>query len=51
MPSAQDQPGLIGHLAQRGVVGAFHYQPLDSSPAGQRLGRTPEPCAITAQGL
>lgn len=49
MPSAQDQPGLIGHLAQRGVVGAFHYQPLDSSPAGQRLGRTPEPCAITAQ--
>lgn len=48
MPSADDQAGLIGHLARRDIVSAFHYQPLDVSPAGQRLGRTPSPCPVTA---
>jgi dTDP-4-amino-4,6-dideoxygalactose transaminase len=49
MPSPADQDGLIEHLRQRDIVSAFHYQPLDSSPAGLRLGRTPEPCPVTAE--
>ena len=48
MPSHADQSGLIGHLAERDIVATFHYQPLDSSEAGRRLGRTPNPCDVTA---
>ncbi|MCK0113501.1 dTDP-4-amino-4,6-dideoxygalactose transaminase [Ornithinimicrobium sp. F0845] len=48
MPDHAGQVGLLGHLKERGVIGTFHYQPLDSSPAGQRLGRTPVPCSVTA---
>ncbi len=47
MPSPQDQPGLMAHTGVREVTTVFHYQPLDSSPAGRRLGRTPHPCAVT----
>lgn len=46
MPAHADQVGLIGHLRERGIVATFHYQPLDASPAGQRFGRTPEPCLV-----
>lgn len=46
LPTSADQSGLISHLRELGVVGAFHYQPLDASPAGQRLGRTPFPCEV-----
>ncbi|MGH3384901.1 MAG: dTDP-4-amino-4,6-dideoxygalactose transaminase [Nocardioidaceae bacterium] len=48
MPSHDDQTGLIAHLRERGIVATFHYVPLDSSPAGRRLGRTPVPCDVTA---
>lgn len=48
MPTAADQQGLIRHLAGRDIVAAFHYQPLDSAPAGLALGRTPAPCTVTA---
>jgi dTDP-4-amino-4,6-dideoxygalactose transaminase len=48
MPSPEDQSGLIGHLAQHDIISAFHYQPLDTSPAGRHLGRTPYPCHVTA---
>ena len=48
MPSAADQAGLIAHLAENDIVAAFHYQPLDSAPAGRALGVTPEPCRVTA---
>ncbi|WP_377643919.1 dTDP-4-amino-4,6-dideoxygalactose transaminase [Oryzobacter terrae] len=47
MPSADDQPGLMAHTGAREVTTVFHYQPLDSSPAGRRLGRTPHPCTVT----
>lgn len=47
MPDATDQAGLIKHLAAQDVVAAFHYQPLDRSPAGRRLGRTPSPCNVS----
>lgn len=46
MPTAADQSGLISHLRGKGVIGAFHYQPLDASPAGRRLGRSPFPCDV-----
>ena len=48
MPTAQDRAALIKHLAARDVIATFHYQPLDSSPAGRRFGRTPAPCTVTA---
>lgn len=48
MPSHADQMGLIAHLKERDIVATFHYQPLDSSEAGRRLGRTPNPCVVTA---
>jgi dTDP-4-amino-4,6-dideoxygalactose transaminase len=48
MPTPDDQVGLIQHLAQRDIVATFHYQPLDSSPAGQLFGRTPVPCTVSA---
>jgi dTDP-4-amino-4,6-dideoxygalactose transaminase len=47
MPSHQDQQLMLAHLRSRGVVGTFHYIPLDSSPAGRRFGRTPRPCVVT----
>ncbi|MBF4574458.1 dTDP-4-amino-4,6-dideoxygalactose transaminase [Herbiconiux sp. VKM Ac-1786] len=40
MPDHEGQQGLIAHLREAGVRAAFHYVPLDSSPAGQRYGRT-----------
>jgi dTDP-4-amino-4,6-dideoxygalactose transaminase len=47
MPTHADQSGLIAHTGAREVATVFHYQPLDSSPAGLRLGRTPVPCDVT----
>jgi dTDP-4-amino-4,6-dideoxygalactose transaminase len=38
--SGQDRDGLIEHLRKNRVYAVFHYIPLHSSPAGQRLGRT-----------
>lgn len=49
MPSAADQAALISHLAAQNIVAPFHYQPLDSAPAGRALGYTPEPCGVTAE--
>ena len=40
MPTWEDQTRFISHLRVRGVQAAFHYVPLDSSPAGLRYGRT-----------
>jgi len=48
MPAPTDQAGLIKFLGEREISAVFHYQPLDSSPAGRRLGRTPIPCRVTA---
>jgi dTDP-4-amino-4,6-dideoxygalactose transaminase len=44
MPSPRAQAGLMAHTGAREVSSVFHYQPLDSSPGGMRLGRTPRPC-------
>jgi len=40
MPTWAEQTRFIAHLRMRGVQAAFHYVPLDSSPAGLRYGRT-----------
>lgn len=48
MPTPADQEAIIAHLKALGIVAPFHYQPLDSAPAGRALGRTPQPCTVTA---
>ncbi|WP_327114917.1 dTDP-4-amino-4,6-dideoxygalactose transaminase [Nocardia sp. NBC_01730] len=47
-PTEHRRDQLIAHLAARGVSAPFHYVPLDSSPAGFKLGRTPLPCVHSA---
>ncbi|MET7772781.1 dTDP-4-amino-4,6-dideoxygalactose transaminase [Nocardia sp. NPDC005366] len=48
-PTEQRRDDLIAHLASRGISAPFHYVPLDSSPAGLKLGRTPVPCTRSAE--
>lgn len=47
MPHADDQQGLLAHLGADGILGTFHYVPLDSSPYGSEHGRTAG-CPVTA---
>jgi len=44
MPDGGSRDALLSHLRGLGVIATFHYIPLDSSPAGLTLGRTPYPC-------
>ncbi|MBF6213435.1 dTDP-4-amino-4,6-dideoxygalactose transaminase [Nocardia puris] len=48
-PTESRRDDLIAHLRERGVSAPFHYVPLDSSPAGLKLGRTPYPCVRSAE--
>ncbi|MFC9436188.1 dTDP-4-amino-4,6-dideoxygalactose transaminase [Nocardia sp. NPDC057030] len=48
-PTEERRDDLIAHLRARGIVAPFHYVPLDSSPAGLKLGRTPHPCVRSAK--
>ncbi|MBU3066968.1 dTDP-4-amino-4,6-dideoxygalactose transaminase [Nocardia sp. NEAU-G5] len=48
LPTEQRRDGLIDHLRAQGITAPFHYVPLDSSPAGLKLGRTPHPCTRSA---
>lgn len=48
-PTETQRDALIAHLAAHGISAPFHYVPLDSSPAGLKLGRTPRPCVATAE--
>ncbi|WP_433663733.1 dTDP-4-amino-4,6-dideoxygalactose transaminase [Nocardia sp. CA-128927] len=48
-PTEERRDDLIAHLRVRGIVAPFHYVPLDSSPAGLKLGRTPQPCVRSAE--
>ncbi|MBW1600581.1 dTDP-4-amino-4,6-dideoxygalactose transaminase [Streptomyces sp. JJ66] len=48
LPSAADRAALLSHLAERGVRATFHFQPLHTSPAGLRHGRTaPGGCPVS----
>ncbi|WP_405162521.1 dTDP-4-amino-4,6-dideoxygalactose transaminase [Nocardia sp. NBC_01499] len=48
-PTEERRDDLIAHLRARGIVAPFHYVPLDSSPAGLKLGRTPLTCVRSAE--
>lgn len=48
-PTEERRDELIAHLGARGISAPFHYVPLDSSPAGLKLGRTPQPCMRSAE--
>jgi dTDP-4-amino-4,6-dideoxygalactose transaminase len=48
MQDHEGQRALIDHLRRLGIRAAFHYVPLDSSPAGQRFGRTLRPLERSA---
>lgn len=43
MPDWESQSLLITHLQRHGARAAFHYVPLDSSPAGIQFGRVLKP--------
>lgn len=47
MPTAQTRDAMLNELKSRGVHATFHYVPLHSAPAGQRLGRTPATMDVT----
>lgn len=48
MPNLDLRQAFIRHLADRGVLATFHYQPLHTAPAGRRFGRTgPGGCPVT----
>lgn len=49
MRDHEGQIAILQHLRERGITATFHYVPLDSSPAGLRFGRTPEPCIASRQ--
>jgi dTDP-4-amino-4,6-dideoxygalactose transaminase len=49
MPDHGAQVALLAHLRENGVVGTFHYVPLDSSPAGLAYGRTPFACTVSEE--
>jgi len=44
---AANRTGMLDHLRAAGIGATFHYIPLHSSIAGQRFGRTPNPCPAT----
>ncbi|SEG83607.1 dTDP-4-amino-4,6-dideoxygalactose transaminase [Thermomonospora echinospora] len=48
LPGPDSQQALLAHLAEHGVKATPHFQPLHSSPAGLRYGRTaPGSCPVT----
>ncbi|GAA2242345.1 dTDP-4-amino-4,6-dideoxygalactose transaminase [Herbiconiux moechotypicola] len=49
LPDAGRREAMLRHLHDRGVRAAFHYVPLDTSPAGERFGRRIRPLSATAE--
>jgi len=47
MPSIEARQRLIESLAQRGILGVFHYAPLHTSAMGRRFGGRPGQCPVT----
>ncbi|MBE3011317.1 dTDP-4-amino-4,6-dideoxygalactose transaminase [Microbispora sp. NEAU-D428] len=48
LPDPEHQQSFIAHLAEMGVCGSFHYQPLHAAPAGVMHGRVaPGGCPVT----
>jgi dTDP-4-amino-4,6-dideoxygalactose transaminase len=46
MPSRESRDGLIAHLKGRGIMGVFHYLPLNRSPMGLKLSAVPFECPV-----
>lgn len=46
-PDRETRDALLRHLRSRHVGATFHYQPLHSSPAGLKLGRTNGPNPVS----
>lgn len=49
VPDGEYQTALLTHLRSLGVVGTFHYIPLDTAPAGRRYGRTNRELTVAAE--
>jgi dTDP-4-amino-4,6-dideoxygalactose transaminase len=47
LPSLADRTRLIDHLRQRDILSVFHYQPLHTSPMGERFGARRGQCPVT----
>jgi len=47
LPSLDARTRLIEHLAQRGILAVFHYQPLHLSKMGRRYGGRAGQCPVT----
>jgi len=47
LPNRRARDRLIDHLALRGILAVFHYQPLHLSPMGQRFGGRPGDCPVS----
>lgn len=49
LPSHDEQVRFIDHMKGHGVQCTFHYQPLHSSAAGTKFGRTAGSCHVTEE--
>ena len=47
LPTLSARTRLIDHLARRGILAVFHYQPLHLSEMGRRFGGRPGQCPVT----
>jgi len=46
MPSRRSRDALIAHMKARGIMGVFHYLPLNRSPMGLKLSAVPFECPV-----
>ncbi|MDQ6832976.1 MAG: DegT/DnrJ/EryC1/StrS family aminotransferase, partial [Chloroflexota bacterium] len=47
LPSLEARSALIAHLKVHGILGVFHYLPLNTSDMGQRFDGKPGDCPVT----
>jgi dTDP-4-amino-4,6-dideoxygalactose transaminase len=47
VPNGGSRDRLLIHLRERGILGVFHYQALNASPMGQRLGGRIGQCPVS----
>jgi dTDP-4-amino-4,6-dideoxygalactose transaminase len=46
MPGLDERTRFIGHMERHGILAVFHYQALNTSPQGLRLGGVPGSCPV-----
>lgn len=49
MPTDSARDRMLEHLRSRGILGVFHYQALNASPLGQRLGARVGQCPVSEE--